>query len=83
MSHGVYTIEVVAREARTSKWALRHYQKLGLLPKVKSASNGLNYDDDYIRRARQIRDYLELYPRGPLENLRERLRKPNCRVVDP
>jgi hypothetical protein len=53
------------------------------LPKVKSASNGLNYDDDYIRRARAIRDYLELYPRGPLENLRERLRKPHCPVVGP
>lgn len=68
-----HTIQEVALDAEVSVPTIRYWIKKGLLPSPgQGARDG--YSEDFIVRAKVIRRWLKLYPRGPFDKLRHDLR---------
>lgn len=65
-----HSIEWVASEVGVSPRRILNWQEKGLLPKVgRGSRNG--YSLDFVAQALIIYEWLQLYPRGPIENLRD------------
>lgn len=69
-----YTLQWVASEVGVSPETIRSWMKKGLLPHGRPCRGCRNgYSSEFLYAARCVRNWLDLYPRGPLDNLRDQL----------
>lgn len=70
-----YTLEWVASEIGVPKRRIEYWISRGVL---RGSGRGGNphdprYSPEFVTAARRVHEWLQLYPRGPLENLREQM----------
>ncbi len=80
VNHG-YTLEDVASEANASvhqlRWWMRHGVFEGTAWNRIGGRNRQWYSADFLHRARAIDAVRQCWPRGPMENWRDRILKPD------
>jgi len=68
-----YTLEWVASEIGVSPHTIQSWIKKGLLRNGPARGSRDGYSHEFVSQALIVHEWLQLYPRGPLENLRDML----------
>lgn len=68
-----YTLDWVASEIGVSPRTIRSWIEKGLLRGGPAKGSRDGYSYQFVDQAMVIHEWLQLYPRGPLENLRDML----------
>lgn len=64
-----YSLEWVASEVGVPPRRIRWWMERGLLPRIRRGDK-YGYTLDFVDRALIVYEWLQLYPRGPIDNLR-------------
>lgn len=68
-----YSLEWVASEVNVSPHTIHSWVYKGLFRGLAPGRGCAEYSPDFVQRARVIHQWLQYFPRGPLENLRDQL----------